>query len=162
MSLTEHRTVEMYLREPSIDAGPNDGSFLTSLRRSLTNVRGVHPPVAFVEVYCDDSRSLTKIRRLYLIVIDSDRSRNVGKQLYWQFQRAHLSARYSTRNASTPCQFPRMNRTVRTGANMCMDVALMGRTGRAICCGPAEGLMAIFGELIRCQAATLTCQRLTL
>ena len=90
---TEHRTVEMHLRELSIDAGPNDGSFLVSLCRALANARGV-PPVAFAEVYCEDSRSLIKIRRLHLIVIDSDRSRNVGKQVYWQFQRAHLSARY--------------------------------------------------------------------
>ena len=91
---TEHRTVEMYLREPSIDAGPDDGSFLASLRRSITNPRGVYPPVAFAEVYCNDSCSLTKVRRLHLIVIDLDRSRNVGKQVYWQFQRAHVSARY--------------------------------------------------------------------
>ena len=91
---TEHRTVEMHLREASIDAGPDDGSFLASLRRSLANARGVYPPVAFAEVYCEDSRSLTKVRRLHLIMIDLDRSRNIGKQVYWQFQRAHLSARY--------------------------------------------------------------------
>ena len=81
---TEHRTVEMFLREPSIDAGPDDGSFLASLRRS----------VAFAEIYCEASRSLPKIRRLHLIVIDLDRSRNVGKDVYWQFQRAQVSTKY--------------------------------------------------------------------
>ena len=86
---TGHRTVEMHLRE-----GPDDGSFLASLRRSLANARGVYPPVAFAEIYCEDSRSSAKVRRLHLIVIDLDRSRNVGKQVYWQFQQAHLSARY--------------------------------------------------------------------
>ena len=91
---TEHRTVEMFLREPSIDAGPDDGSFLASLRRSLANARGVYPPVAFAEIYCEASRSLPKIRRLHLILVDLDRSRNVGKEVYWQFQRAHVSTKY--------------------------------------------------------------------
>ena len=40
----------------------------------------------------EDSRSSAKIRRLRLIVIDLDRSRNVGKRVYWQFHEAHLSA----------------------------------------------------------------------
>ena len=90
----EHRIVEMHLRETSIDAGPDDCSFLASIRRSLANVRGVYPPVAFAEIYCQDSRSSAKVRRLHLIVIDLDRSRNVGKQVYWQFQQAHVSTRY--------------------------------------------------------------------
>ena len=80
-------------KRSSIDDGPGDCSFLDSLRRSLTTARGVYPPVALAEIYCEDSRSSAKIRRLHLIVIDLDRSRNVGKRVYWQFHEAHLSAR---------------------------------------------------------------------
>ena len=90
----KNRTVEMHLREASIDDGPDDCSFLDSLRRSLTAARGVYPPVAFAEIYCEDSRPSTKIRRLHLIVVDLDRSRNVGKRVYWQFHKAHLSASF--------------------------------------------------------------------
>ena len=89
-----NRTVEMYLREASIDDGPDDCSFLDSLRRSLTTARRVYPPFALAEIYCEDSRSSAKIRRLHLIVIDLDRSRNVGKRVYWQFHEAHLSASF--------------------------------------------------------------------
>ncbi len=91
---SDQRTVEMYLREASLDAGPDDSSFLASLRRSLAIARGVYPPVALAEIYCEDSRSSAKVRRLHLIVIDLARSRNVSKQVYWQFQRVDVSARY--------------------------------------------------------------------
>ena len=90
----ENRTVEMYLKENSIDEGPDDCAFLDSLRRSLNTTRGVYPPVALAEIYCEDSRPLTRIRRLHLIVVDLDRSRNVSKRVYGQFQEAHLSAEF--------------------------------------------------------------------
>ena len=90
----KNRMVEMHLREASIDDGPDDCSFLDSLRRSLTTARGVYPPVAFAEIYCEDSRPSTKVRRLHLIVVDLDRSRNVGKRAYWQFHKAHLPASF--------------------------------------------------------------------
>ena len=91
---TKPRSMEMFLKEGSIDAAPDDESFLASLRRSITNARGVYPPVAFAEIYCEAPRSQRKIRRLHLIVIDLDRTRNVGKDVYWQLQRVHVSARY--------------------------------------------------------------------
>ena len=90
----ENRTVEMYLKENSIDEGADDCSFLDSLRRSLNTTRGVYPPVALAEIYCEDSRPSAKIRRLHLIVIDLDRSWNVCKRIYWQFHEAHLSAKF--------------------------------------------------------------------
>ena len=90
----EHRDVEMYLREPTVDAGPDDGAFLVSLRRSTTNPRGVYPPVAFAEVYCNASCSLTKVRRLHVIVVDLERAKNVGSDVYWQFQKMNVSAKY--------------------------------------------------------------------
>ena len=88
---TKNRSVEIFLKEGSIDAGPDDESFLASLRRSITNARGVYPPLAFAEIYCESTRSQPKIRRLHLIV---DRSRNVGNDVYWQLQRVQVSARY--------------------------------------------------------------------
>ena len=90
----EHRNVEMYLRETTVDAGPDDGAFLVSLRRSTTNPRGVYPPVAFAEVYCNDSCSRTKVRRLHSIVVDLERAKNVGSDVYWQFQKMNVSAKY--------------------------------------------------------------------
>ena len=90
----EHRDVKMYLREPTVEAGPDDAAFLASLRRSITNPRGVYPPVAFAEVYCNDSCSLTKVRRLHLIVVDLERAKSVGSNVYWQFQKMNVSARY--------------------------------------------------------------------
>ena len=88
----ENRTVEMFLKENSIDEGPDDSAFLDSLRRSLNTTRGVYPPVALAEIYCEGSRPLTRIRRLHLIVVDLDRSQNVSKRVYGQFQEVHLSA----------------------------------------------------------------------
>ena len=88
-----HRTVEVYLRESPIDSGPDDCSFLASLRRSLANARGVYPPVALAEIYCEDPRSSAKVRRLHLIVVDLARSRHIGKQVYWQFTQFNLSVR---------------------------------------------------------------------
>ena len=38
----EHRNVEMHLREPTVNAGPDDGAFLVFFHRS-TNPRGVYP-----------------------------------------------------------------------------------------------------------------------
>ena len=51
-------------------------------------------PVAFAEVYCNDSCSLTKVRRLHLKVVDLERAKSVGSDVYWQFQKMNVSARY--------------------------------------------------------------------
>ena len=90
----DNRSVEVYLKENSIDAGPDDSAFLASLRRSLNTPRGVYPPAALAEIYCEDSRPLTRIRRLHLIVVDLDleRTRSVSKRVYREFQDVHLSA----------------------------------------------------------------------
>ena len=85
-----HRTVEVYLRESSIDSGPDDCSFLASLRRSLANAQGVYPPVALAEIYCENPRSSV---RLHLIVVDLAHSRRISKQVYWQFIQFNLSVR---------------------------------------------------------------------
>ena len=90
----EQRDVKMYLREPTVEAGPDDAAFLTSLRRSINNTRGVYPPVAFAEIYRNDSSTLTKIRRLHLIVVDLERTKSVGSDVYWQYQKINVSARY--------------------------------------------------------------------
>ena len=63
------------------------------------SLRGIYPLVAFAEVCCEDSRSL--IRRLHLIVIDLDRSRNVGKNRCTGNFTERICVQ-NTRNASTP------------------------------------------------------------
>ena len=88
----DNPSAEVYLKEKSIDAGPDDCAFLDSLRRSLNTPRGVYPPVAMAEIYCEDSRPLTRIRRLHLIVVDLERTRSVSKRVYREFQDVHLSA----------------------------------------------------------------------
>ena len=50
--------------------------------------------MAFAEVYCNDSSSLTKIRRLHSIVVDLERAKSVESDVYWQFQKINVSARY--------------------------------------------------------------------
>ena len=55
---------EVFLKERSLEAGPDDSAFIASLRRSLNTPRGAHPPVAMAEIYCEDKHPVTKIRRL--------------------------------------------------------------------------------------------------
>ncbi len=87
----QQRTVEMHLREASINSGPDDCSFLASLRRSLVNARGVYPPVALAEIFCEDLHSAAMVRRLHLIVVDLDYSRHLSKRVSWQFGQIDLS-----------------------------------------------------------------------
>ena len=76
----EHRDVSMHLRESNVGAGPNDA--VTSLQRSISNTRGVYPPVAFAEIYLNDASTQTKIRRLHLLVVDLERTKSVSQCLY--------------------------------------------------------------------------------
>ena len=66
----QQRKVDMHLRESSINSRPDDSSFMSSLRRSLVNSRGVYPPVAVAEIFCEDLHSAAMVRRLHLIVVD--------------------------------------------------------------------------------------------
>ena len=79
------RAVDMHLRESSINSGPDDSSFLSSLRRSLANSRGVYPPVALAEICCEDLHSAAMVRRLHLIIVDLDHSRHISKRVSRQF-----------------------------------------------------------------------------
>ena len=90
----EQRDVRMHLREPTVGAGPDDAAFLTSLQRSINNTRGVYPPVAFAEIYRNDASTLTKFRRLHLLVVDLERTKSVGNKVYWQYQKINVSANY--------------------------------------------------------------------
>ena len=60
----DNPSAEVFLKERSLDAGPDDSAFTASLRRSLNTPRGAYPPVAMAEIYCEDKHPLTKIRRL--------------------------------------------------------------------------------------------------
>ena len=151
----ENRTVEMFLKENSIDEGPDDSAFLDSLRRSLNTTRGVYPPVALAEIYCEGSRPLTRIRRLHLIVVDLDRSQNVSKRVYGQFQEVHLSA-----ELKECCLSPLQTLNAHTGVDMYMAMESMVLTYQATCFGLAEAMMATSGWWILGPAGFLTRQRL--
>ena len=71
----EHGDVSMHLHESNVGAGPDDAAFLISLQRSVSNTTGVYPPIAFAEIYRNDASTLTKIRRLHLLVVDLERTK---------------------------------------------------------------------------------------
>ena len=73
---------EVFLKDGSLNGGPDDEAFLLSLRRSLKTARGAYPPVALAEIYQEYKSPLTKIRRLHLMVVDLGRSRSVSPQVY--------------------------------------------------------------------------------
>ena len=88
---SQQRTFAMHLREPSILAGPDDCSFLSSLRHSLVNARGVYPPVAMAEIYWEDHRPDARIRRLHLIVVDLHHAKHLSRRVLRQFDDLDMS-----------------------------------------------------------------------
>ena len=46
----DNASAEVFLKERSLDAGPDDSAFIASLRRSLNTPRGAYPPVAMAEL----------------------------------------------------------------------------------------------------------------
>ena len=81
---------EVFLKDGSLNDGPDDEAFLLSLRRSLKTARGAYPPVALAEIYQEYKSPLTKIRRLHLMVVDLGRSRSVSPQVYQDFMNCRL------------------------------------------------------------------------
>ena len=63
---------EVFLKDGSLNAGPDDDAFLQSLRRSLKTARGAYPPVALAEIYREYKSPLTKIRRIQKWNIQAD------------------------------------------------------------------------------------------
>ena len=90
----DQRDVCMHLRETDIGKGPDDAAFLLSLQKSISNDRGVYPPLALAEIYRNDVSTQTKIRRLHLLVVDLERTKCVSDEGYWQFQKAQVSTCY--------------------------------------------------------------------
>ena len=43
-------SAEVFLKDGSLNAGPDDSAFLQSLRRSLKTSRGAYPPVALPRI----------------------------------------------------------------------------------------------------------------
>ena len=82
-------SAEVFLKDGSLYDGPDDEAFLVSLRRSLKTARGAYPQVALAEIY-QEYKSLTKIRRLHLMVVDLGRSRSVSSHVYQDFMNCHL------------------------------------------------------------------------
>ena len=91
----DQRDVSMHLRESDVGKGPDDAAFLISLQRSVSNDRGVYPPIAFAEIYRNDASTKTKIRRLHLLVVDLERTKSVSNKVYWQYQKVNVSADYA-------------------------------------------------------------------
>ena len=83
-------SAEVFLKDGSLNAGPDDSAFLQSLRRSLKTSRGAYPPLALAEIYREYKLPLTKIRRLHLMVVDLDRSRSVSTYVYQDFMKCHI------------------------------------------------------------------------
>ena len=83
-------SAEVFLKDGSLNAGPDDDAFLQSLRRSLKTARGAYPPVALAEIYREYKSPLTKIRRLHLMVVDLGRSRSVSTHVYQDFMNCHI------------------------------------------------------------------------
>ena len=83
-------SAEVFLKDGSLNDGPDDEAFLLSLRRSLKTARGVYPPVALAEIYQEYKSPLTKIRRLHLMVVDLSRSRSVSTHVYQDFMNCHI------------------------------------------------------------------------
>ena len=138
------RDVRMHLREPTVGAGPDDAPSLTSLQRSINNTRGVYPPVAFAEIYRNDASTLTKIRRLHLLVVDLERTKSVGNKVYWQYQKINVSANYEECFNTLPVPIWQM-RNALFDVGMCMGMVWMDLIDQVTCFGPVEGLMATFG-----------------
>ena len=86
-----NQATEVFLKDGSLNDGPDDEAFLLSLRRSLKTARGAYPPVALAEIYQEYKSPLTKIRRLHLMVVDLGRSRSVSPQVYQDFMNCRLS-----------------------------------------------------------------------
>ena len=88
----DNPSAEVFLKEGSLNAGPDDSAFLQSLRWSLNTPRGAYPPVALAEIYREHKLPLTKIRRLHLMVVDLDRSRSVSTRVYQDFKECQIPA----------------------------------------------------------------------
>ena len=88
----DNPSAEVFLKEGSLNAGPDDSAFLQSLRWSLNTPRGAYPPVALAEIYREHKLPLTKIRRLHLMVVDLDRSRSVSTRVYQDFKKCQIPA----------------------------------------------------------------------
>ena len=87
----DNPSAEVFLKEGSLNAGPDDSAFLQSLRWSLNTPRGAYPP-ALAEIYREHKLPLTKIRRLHLMVVDLDRSRSVSTRVYQDFKKCQIPA----------------------------------------------------------------------
>ena len=98
-----NQAAEVFLKDGSLNDGPDDEAFLQSLRRSLKTARGAYPPVALAEIYQEFKSPLTMIRRLHLMVVDLDRSRSVSPQVYQDFMNCRVSLDPSRQPQHSAC-----------------------------------------------------------
>ena len=88
----DNPSAEVFLKERSLNAGPDDSAFLQSLRWSLNTPRGAYPTVALAEIYREHKLPLTKIRRLHSMVVDLNKSRSVSTRVYQDFKECQIPA----------------------------------------------------------------------
>ena len=58
-----NQAAKVFLKDGSLNDGPDDDAFLQFLRRSLKTARGAYPSVALAEIYQEFKSPLTMIRR---------------------------------------------------------------------------------------------------
>ena len=145
----DNPSAEVFLKERTLNAGPDDSAFLTSLRWSLNTPRGAYPPVALAEIYRENKHPLTKIRRLHLIVVDLEKTRSVSKRVYQDFKDCQIPV----------FLFPSPNGTALSELGLSLPMGWTILTGRVTCYGHAEETVGISGWLIRGLAASLILLR---
>ena len=139
----EQRDVCIHLRESDIGKGPDDAAFLLSLQRSISNDRGVYPPLALAEIYRNDVSTQTKIRRLHLLVVDLERTKCVSDDVYWQFQKVRVSTCYTECFNTLPVPIADEESPVR--CRYVYGYGWMLLTDRATCSGPVGDRMDTSG-----------------
>ena len=122
---------EVFLKDGSLNDGPDDEAFLLSLRRSLKTARGAYPVVALAEIYQEYKSPLTKVRRLHLMVVDLGRSRSVSPQVYQDFMNCRLPHELSRSQ----------ERIARSRRDLSLHMEWTTLTDPVTCCGPSEEVM---------------------
>ena len=149
----DNPSAEVFLKERTPNAGPDDSAFLQSLRWSLNTPRGAYPPVALVEIYRESKHPLTKIRRLHLIVVDLDKTWSVSKRVYQDFKKCQIPADLAGCLNTLPVPIPKWDCPFRVRLSLPMEWTI--RTGLVTCYGHAEETVGTSGWLIRGLATSL-------
>ena len=156
-----NQAAEVFLRDGSLNDGPDDEAFLQSLRRSLKTARGAYPPVALAEIYQEYKSPLTKIRRLHLMVVDLGRSRSVSPQVYQDFMNCRVSLDPAGSLNTLPVPISGKDCPFKTRYSMSLHMEWTTRTDPVTCCGLSEEAMDSSYWSIHGQAIILIWKQLS-